>query len=58
MRHIKTLSRTPLSAQSGLLSGGLNLAETLVMMLLGIFFRNWDNYAAVSRNLQKFYSAV
>ncbi len=51
MLHIKTLSRRPSMAQQDQTTP----AESLVLMLLGIFFRDWDNYGGVSRSLEKFY---
>ena len=51
MKHLKPISRRPLQAQ-----GQTTFAETLILMVLGVVFQSWDNFSAVSQNLQKYFS--
>jgi hypothetical protein len=55
MKHIRTISATPAPAQN-FLGGGLELAESLVILFLTAGFQGWDNFQPVIQNLQKFYS--
>ncbi|MBI2432240.1 MAG: hypothetical protein HYV26_05160 [Candidatus Hydrogenedentes bacterium] len=52
MTHIRPISRPPLLAQEGQLTP----AETVILLLLTVIFQDWDNFAVVIRNLEKFYS--
>ena len=36
-------------------TSGLTFAEQAVILLLGIFFGDWQNYSQVVENLQKYY---
>jgi len=57
MAHIRLVSRKPVLAQSGLLGGsGMDILETITILLLSSIFQGWDNLSAVVQNLQKFYS--
>ena len=49
MAHIKTISRRPDLAQT-------DPIESIILLLLSVFFPEWDNFPTVIQNLQKFYS--
>lgn len=49
MTHIKPLTRTPELGQ-------IDVLESLVLAVLGIFFRDFDNVQQVVGSLQKFFS--
>ncbi len=51
MKHLQSITRRPQPAQEEQTS----VWESLILLLLGIFFRDWDNYDTVSQNLEKFY---
>jgi len=50
MKHLHALSRQPMPAL------GTDVLEQVVLLVLAIFFSDWDNYPAVSQNLQKFFA--
>lgn len=52
MTHIKPISRMPMRAQQG----RLDIYETIIIILLSVFFSTWDNFPTVIQNLQKLYS--
>jgi hypothetical protein len=51
-KHICVISRA--SIFSGLTSG-LDTIESVIIMLLSVFFNSWDNFSSVIQNLQKYY---
>ena len=53
MKHINPISRASL-LDGG--TGNLSPAESLVILLLTVFFSSWDNFPTVIQNLRKFYS--
>jgi hypothetical protein len=58
MKHLKSVSRTPALAQFGGIGGGfgnISVAEQAILLLLGVFFGDWQNYQQVITNLQKYY---
>ena len=52
MNHIRPISSVPRTAQVGRITA----VEQLILLLLAIFFQDWDNFAPVIQNLSKFYS--
>jgi hypothetical protein len=50
MRHIAKISRTHTPAK-----GGLDIFETIIVVLLSVFFKDWDNFLTVIKNLEKYY---
>jgi hypothetical protein len=56
MKHIRGITRTPAPAQTSLINGNLSPIETLILLLITVFFRDWDNYPQVIQNLQKYYA--
>lgn len=59
MKHIQSVSRTPSLAQLpgfGGDGGGINPFESIVLILLTIFFSSYRNFPEVIQNLQKFFS--
>lgn len=57
MKHIARITRLPAPAQfDDVVSGQLDLAETLVLLLLTAFFQDWLNFPTVLQNLRKYYS--
>jgi len=52
MRHIRPISTAPQPAQQGQVTFG----EQIILLLLTVFFQDWDNFPQVIQNLQKFYS--
>lgn len=60
MKHIHTVSRKPSLAQLPGLgtpgTGGINPFESIILILLTIFFSSYRNFPEVIQNLQKFYS--
>ncbi len=50
MKHIRTVSQRPAIAQ-----GSMSPLESLVLLLLGIFFNDYHNYPQISQNLEKFF---
>jgi len=51
MTHLRLLTRKPEVAQQGQVSP----LESLILLLLPLFFGTWDNFPTVYQNLQKFY---
>lgn len=51
MKHIQTVSKRPAFAQQGSLSP----LESIILLLMGIFFQDFQNYPQVSQNLEKFF---
>ncbi len=51
MKHIQTISAMPRPAQ-----GVTSPIEGAILLLITIFFQDWDNFQQVLGNLQKFYS--
>ena len=51
MKHVK-----PISVAFDSNGGETTLLEQVILLLLGIYFSNWENYSAVIRNLQKYYA--
>jgi hypothetical protein len=59
MKHIHSVSRTPSLAQLPGFGGpttGINPIESLILVLLTIFFSSYRNFPEVIQNLQKYYS--
>ena len=50
MKHLKVISRAQIA-----LPQGTSLLETILIVLLTIFFSDWDNFIPVIQNLEKFY---
>lgn len=51
MKHIQPVTAMPRPAQ-----GVTTPVEGAILLLVTIFFQDWDNFQQVLRNLQKFYS--
>ncbi|NJL72409.1 MAG: hypothetical protein HC888_12975 [Candidatus Competibacteraceae bacterium] len=51
MRHLRTVTRTPAPAQEGTTT----LIETIVIVVFGVFFADWDNGPQVLQNLSKYF---
>lgn len=51
MTHLHTLTKKPLPASQGQMTP----LETVIIVLLSVFFRTWDNFAPVIQNLEKYY---
>jgi len=51
MKHVRTITRGPAPAQ-----GQVDPLETIIMLLLQVFFQDWDNFGTVIQNLRKYYS--
>lgn len=51
MTHIRTITRVSMPGK-----GSIDPLEQIIILVIGIFFQDWDNYQAVLQNLQKFYS--
>jgi hypothetical protein len=57
MKHVQSVSRTPSLAQ---LPGfgnntGIDPIESLILILLTVFFSSYRNFPEVIQNLQKYY---
>jgi hypothetical protein len=52
MVHVRALTRIPVPAEQG----SMDPLETVIIVLLSVFFRTWDNFMPVLQGLQKFYS--
>lgn len=52
MVHLRALTRIPVPAEQG----SMDPLETVIIVLLSVFFRTWDNFMPVLQGLQKFYS--
>jgi len=50
MKHVKTISRVSMPAQ-----GETTVLESVILLLLTVFFSSWDNFRPVLQNLTKFY---
>lgn len=50
MRHMRTISRGSTPAP-----GATTLFESIIILLMTVFFNSWDNFAPVIRNIEKFY---
>jgi len=50
MTHIRPISRTeqPTIAE-------MTFLETIIILVMNVYFQSWDNYASVIQNLQKYY---
>ncbi len=55
MRHIRPVSRASIIpiGQDG--TGSYTILESVILLLVGVYFRDWDNFTSVYQNLQKFY---
>jgi len=51
MKHIHVISRA--SIFNG--TGGLDPIESVIILLMSVFFNSWDNFSSVVQNLQKYY---
>jgi hypothetical protein len=51
MKHLRAISRRPLQAQ-----GQTTAVESLIMLVMGVIFQSWDNFATVAQNLQKYFA--
>jgi len=51
MTHLRLITQKPQVAQDG----RVNPLESLILILLPLFFGTWDNFGTVYQNLQKFY---
>lgn len=51
MKHLRLVSQRPQTAQQSQVSG----VESLVLLMLTLLFRTWDNFSGVYQSLQKFY---
>ena len=47
--HTRAITRAPELGQT-------DIAESIVILLVTIIFRGWDNYQTVIQNLSKYYS--
>ncbi len=52
MKHIHVISRASLF---GNFTAGLDTIESVILLLMSVFFSSWDNFATVIQNLQKYY---
>lgn len=50
MKHLTVISRASLPA-----GGEMTALEQIILLLLGVYFQGWDNFATVLQNLTKFY---
>lgn len=58
MKHLSTVSRRPgLALIGGGIGGGSNttIGEQLIILLMTVFFNDWENFGTVIQNLQKYY---
>jgi len=51
MKHLKLISQRPQPAQQSQVSG----VESLILLVLSLLFRTWDNFSSVYQSLQKYY---
>ncbi len=51
-KHINVISR---ASMFGGLTTGLDAIESVILLLLSVFFNSWDNFTTVIQNLQKYY---
>jgi hypothetical protein len=52
MKHLACVSRRPSPAQIGVTTP----IETIILLLVTVLFRDWDNFPQVIQNLQKYYA--
>lgn len=52
MAHVRLISRGKMPVAHG----ATDVYETIILLLVSIFFNDWDNFASVIQNLQKYYS--
>lgn len=52
MKHLACVSRRPSPAQVGVTTP----IETIILLLVTVLFRDWDNFPQVIQNLQKYYA--
>jgi len=50
MKHLTVISRASLPVESE-----TTAIEQIIILLLGVYFRDWDNFLTVLQNLTKFY---
>ena len=50
--HTRPISRVPRPCQQGQTTS----IETLIILVITLFFRDWDNFQSVIQNLSKYYS--
>ena len=50
MKHLSTISRVSMPAQ-----GETTALESIILLLVSVFFYDWQNYQSVVQNLSKFY---
>ena len=58
MKHVQSVSRTPSLAQLPGLGGnntGIDPVESLILILLTVFFSSYRNFPEIINNLQKYY---
>jgi hypothetical protein len=51
MKHVQPITALPSLAQ-----GSTSPIEGAILLLISIFFQDWDNFTTVLQNLSKFYS--
>lgn len=51
MNHLRLISRKPQIAQEG----RVDPLESIILVVLSVFFATYDNFSTVIQNLQKFY---
>lgn len=47
--HTRSITRAPHLGQT-------NVIESVILLLLTVFFRSWDNFQPVIQNLSKYYA--
>ncbi len=52
MAHVKLISRGKMPVAPG----ATDVWETIILLLMSIIFRDWDNFPQVIQNLQKYYA--
>lgn len=50
--HTRAITRAPHMGQVG----GTSALESIIILLVTVFFRDWDNFPTVIQNLSKFYA--
>jgi hypothetical protein len=56
MAHIHTITRKPAPAQDTGGIGRTTAIESIILVVISVIFRGWDNFQAVSTNLSKYFS--
>lgn len=51
MAHLHPISRTRMPSR-----GATDILETVILTFMAAIFYEWDNFASVYQNLQKFYA--